>query len=340
MNKITPLLITLFALNTSASDIKSRLLDFHQIQEELECSREYKFVASAFKVKKRESISCSDVDWAENALSKVANLKPDAPMVNLELLARDNGASFDIGETVRIPLHLTFTNQWGQVFNSYTIGTDAILYHEYSHAIFGKRIGTQFYPKLKALAERLSRFKISRQKAYAEGNPRNVVEYYTKQIESIEARIKTHNELEKYHLSSSYNELFADLMAVLVTNNRNAIFNALYYDEMTDDAYQLIKLRSFEDQNTKYDNRGLYEEHGELALVRQYIGEEILPKIFKKENEEELKKELIKIVLESIESQMDKRIRKAAFKTSPMHSNTALIEEIKQRYLSKTDSVD
>ncbi|EPZ49698.1 hypothetical protein M902_0885 [Bacteriovorax sp. BAL6_X] len=340
MKKIAPLILTLFAFNASAIDIKSRLLDFQQIQEELKCSTEYKYVASAFKVKHRETINCSDVDWAEKALSKVANLKPDAPMVNLELLTRDNGASFDIGETVRIPLHLTFTNQWGQVFNSYAIGTDAILYHEYSHAIFGKRIGKLFYPKLKALAERLSRFKIYRQKAYAEGNPRNVVEYYTKQIESIEERVKTHNELEKYHLSSPYNELFADLMAVLVTNNRNAIFNALYYDEMTDEAYQLIKLRSFEDQNTKYDNRGLYEEHGELALVRQYIGEEILPKIFKNKNEEELKKELIKIVLDSIEAQMDERIRKNAFKISPMHSNTSLIEEIKQRYLRKTNFID
>ncbi|WP_412471150.1 hypothetical protein [Halobacteriovorax sp. RT-2-4] len=333
MKKITPIIIApLLTLNVFAIDIKSKLLDFHQIQEELKCESDFTYISSAFKVKKSDSINCSDVEWANNAIAKVAKLREDSPVVNLELLSRDNGASFDIGETIRIPLHLTFTNQWGQVFNSYSIGTDAILYHEYSHAIFGERIGKKFYPKLKALAERLSRFKVNRHKAYAEGNPRNVVQYYTKQIEVIEERIKNHSELEKYHLSSSYNELFADLVAVLVTNNRNAIFNALYYDEMTDDAYQLTKLRSFEDQNTKYDNRGLYEEHGELALVRQYIGEKILPNIFKKENEEQLKKDLLEIVLESIESQMDERIRKSAYKISPMQSNTALIEEIKERY--------
>ena len=146
--------------------------------------------------------------------------------------------------------------------------------------------------------------------------------------------------MEKKHLvlasgSPRRKELLSQLgyeFSVLVTDDNNAILKALYYDEMTDESYETIKLRSFDDQGTKYDNRLLNEEHGELALVRQFIGTKILPSFKNQENILELKRKLIDNLLIAIESQMRERIATKQFKISPLINNQALIEELKLFY--------
>ncbi|RZF21540.1 hypothetical protein DAY19_07580 [Halobacteriovorax vibrionivorans] len=335
-NFLATLLLSTALLNLNSfakEDHQSFLKISMEVQQELQCEREFQIINKAFKVRSKDFVDCEDAFWADRAMSKVKQISNISPKVNLELLARDSGASFDIGSTIRLPLRLTFSNRWGQVYDSLSLGTDAILYHEYSHAIFGEVIGKKFYPQFKAMAETLSRYKIALQNAYATGNYGNAVKYYENQIKRLQEKMKTHHEIEYYHLSSSYNEFFADLVAVLVTNNANSIFNALYYDEMSDQSYQMIKLRSFEDQSTNYDNRLLNEIHGELALARQFIGKTVLNEIFSIRDEKlanQRKKALLDNVLKAIDNQMTKRIELNDFGISPKKNNEKLIKELKE----------
>lgn len=337
MNKFIPaLILSLSILGPPALadiDHDSFLKLAVDIQEELKCEANFNFLNKAYKVRKNDFVDCEDAYWADNAIKKVSLISTTVPKVSIELMSRDSAAFFDIGSIVRMPLHLTFSNHWGQVFNSLNLGTDAILYHEYSHAIFGEVIGKKFYPGFKAQAESLSRYKMALQDAYATGNYGNKADYYEKQIKRLQAQMKEHKEIDRYHLSSSYNEFFADLVAVLVTNNPNAILSALYYDEMSDQSYQMIKLRSFEDQGTNYDNNLLSEIHGELAIARQFVGENILKEIFKIKDEDHaqhMKKEVLDKVLLAIEKQMDKRIKTNDYGISPRKNNESLIAEIKE----------
>lgn len=337
MNKFIPALILSFSiLNPPAfADFEhdSFLKLTTGIQEELQCESEFELINRAYKVRSNDFVDCEDAYWADRAIQKVRRISTTAPKISIELMSRDSSAFFDIGSIVRMPLHLTFSNRWGQVFNSLNLGTDAILYHEYSHAIFGEVIGKKFYPGFKGQAETLSRYKLALQNSYATGNYDNKADYYEKQIKRLQAQMKEHKEIDLYNLSSSYNEFFADLAAVLVTNNPNAIFSALYFDQMTDQSYQMIKLRSFENQGTNYENNYLHEIHGELALVRQFVGENILEDIFKIKDQEvsqARKKEVLDKILIAIERQMEKRIKANDYGIAPKKNNEALITEIKE----------
>jgi hypothetical protein len=305
-----------------------KLLGFPNIQKEIQCKdNKFKLVSSAFKVKSGDRITCDDVNWIDTHLQKVKKISPISPKVNLEIFSRSDSASFDIGQTISIPLALTFSNQWGTRYFGSPLEITPIIYHEYAHAIFTNLIGKKFYPKLKKDAKKLSKLKIELQRAYANGNPGGIAQSHEKRIKGLIKNLKSNKDYKVYEMTTSYNEFFADLVAVLITNDKDCIMNALYYSEIDSQAYDRTKLRSFSNIDTHQDDRELYEKHAELALVRQFLGNEYLDQVFESD---ELKRDLLTKVLIAIDTVIAGRIEQADLDINPQINNQVLIKEIKK----------
>jgi hypothetical protein len=297
------------------------------IQEEIKCDQELSLIKSAFKVRKEDRVTCSDVNWINNHLERVRSISPIAPKVNFELYAISNGASFDIGHTISIPLTLTFSNQWGETYYGSPFAISPIIYHEYAHAIFTNLLADQFYPSLRKQAKALSKLKVDIQKIYATGNPGGLAQVYEKRIKVLSKTIKNNKDFKQYEMTTSYNEFFADLVAVLITNNKDTITNALYYPQMNSKRYETIKLRSFSNHNTHYSNRNLHEKHGELAIARQFVGTQYLKEVFESNDR---KRKFLTNILAAIKNIITLRIKNKDFSLNPKKNNLEFIEEIKR----------
>ncbi|MFT6632852.1 MAG: hypothetical protein ACJAS4_002817 [Bacteriovoracaceae bacterium] len=304
-----------------------KLLGLPNIQKEIQCEHKFKLVSSAFKVKSEDKITCDDVSWIDTHLQKVQKISPISPKVNLEIFSRSDSASFDIGQTISIPLALTFPNQWGTRYFGSPLEITPIIYHEYAHAIFTNLLGKKFYPNLKKDAKKLSKLKIELQRAYANGNPAGIAQSHERRIKALIKNLKSNKDYKVYEMTTSYNELFADLVAVLITKDKDCIMNALYYSEIDPQAYNRTKLRSFSNIDTQQDNRELYEKHAELALVRQFLGHEYLDQVFESDV---LKSDLLAKVLIAIETVIIQRIEKGDLGLNPKINNQVLIKEIKK----------
>ena len=324
--KLTIILLSLSPLAFAEGDFQKQL-GLPPIQQEIKCEEKFELVRSAFKGNSRDRITCSDVKWIDTHLQEVKNISSISPKVNLEIYSRSNGASFDIGRTISIPLALTFSNQWGTSYFGSAFGIIPIIYHEYAHAIFTHLIGKKFYPSLRKDADKLSQLKIGLQRAYANGNPGGMAQIHEKRIKGLIKNLKLNKDFQVYEMTTSYNEFFADLVAVLITNNKNCIMNALYYSEMDEQSYNRTKLRSFSNIGTRQDIRELYEKHAELALVRQFVGNEYLDEVFKSDV---LKSDLLAKVLIAIEAVIIERIEKGDLGLNPKINNQVLIKEIKK----------
>ena len=320
-----------------ASSVEKQLSGLLGVQEEIKCDKKFDIIRHAFKVSKKDHIECSDVSFVNNQLLKVKELLPIAPKINLNLYANSPSAFFDLGSILHIPMRLTFFNNWGMQYSTILSDISPILYHEYGHAVFSEIFAAKYYPTIQKNAKDLSNLKVRKQIAYAQGNPNNVVETYELRIEKLTEKIKNSPEREIQRMISSYNEFFSDLIAVLITENRNTIMNALYYNEMTDNDYELIRMRSFTDRGTLLTNRLLNEEHTELAPTREFIGSNFLEEAFKSK---EKKIELIQIVINSIDIELERRIKNSLLKRDPKVSNQGLIKIIKELSNNSGNRID
>lgn len=79
-------------------------------------------------------------------------------------------------------------------------------------------------------------------------------------------------------VTTAYSELYGDIVAAYYNNSKNAMLEALYFDEMKTREYQMIQTRSFDTEFTSAHEVFMTEEHGYFAYTRNYIGKNLWPK--------------------------------------------------------------
>jgi len=334
MKKIILLAISLLSVNSntyaSLQDLKS-IAGLPKIYDKIDCElSETSVIDSVYKTQSGNYLSCHQVNSFNSTLDDVTKLIANAPKVSLFIEKQHNNASFDMGKIIRVPLQLTFSGKYGQFYHGSYMGVHTVLAHEYGHAVFSNRIKKyDFYKKIQSLSYQSSQHELAMQEAYANGNPNNIVEYHKAQIDRLFKLRKDDKVFQKTaKLTTAYNELFADVIAVLSMNDKSAVMKALYYDEMDDKQYDMVLARQFSDNSLTMDGSYMFVSHAKFAPVRRYIGEKLWP------NSQDEAKALIDNVFKSIVIEIKKELKKSDT-TYPTQMNKNLIETLKTFYKSE-----
>lgn len=236
-------------------------------------------ISRAYKANKGNYLSCSQITAFNDTLNEVKAIVKDAPKVNLFIQQEYPNASFDMGSIIRIPLTLTFSGKYGMTYRGSYFASHTILAHEYGHAIFANKMKKyDFYNKIQALSMKASNLEINIQEAYAKGNPGGITDHYFNLLSKINKQRREDKELQATaRITRAYNELFADVVAVAVLNNKSAITNALFYNEMSDNRYEFVLARQFSNNYLDMNGPYMFEEHTMFAPTRQFIGENLWP---------------------------------------------------------------
>jgi hypothetical protein len=299
-----------------------------QVHDEVVCElSDDSVIERSFKTQSGNYLSCHNISSFDDTLSRVAELVDNAPKVALFIQNRHNNASFDMGRIIRIPIQLEFSGKYGTTYSGNYMGVHTVLAHEYGHAIFSQKIkGYDFYKNIQKLSYQSSSYELAIQDAYAKGNPGNIVDFYHKQKKHLFEKRKNDPYFQKVaKLSTPYNELFSDVVAVVAKNDKRAVMMALYYDEMSDQQYQIVQGRSFEVNSL--DNFGPHMSlaHTKLAATRQFIGKNLWP-----ENDKQAS-ELINTVFDAIVIELQKDLE-SNDERSTVEKNKSLIKTLSELY--------
>ena len=280
-----------------------------------DCDIEAFSLSKAF-VTKENAISCSKISSFQSTVRDISAFFNNAPEVRLIISSQSSNASFDYGETIYIPLQLTFPGKYGGMNFGDPTQTEYILAHEYGHAIFAKLLSeNDFYRDMYIVDKEYSNLEFSKKLSIS----------FTEEDESklIELKEKknSYNKLRK--LLSDYSEFYADVITVYYSNNKETMLNALYYFEMSDQSYQLVLARSFSENFVDISNRIYHEEHASLVLARQFIGRDLWP------NSAEDKENHLQLIYTAIEAEVLYRLENEVYKMSPEELNKSLIKRMK-----------
>lgn len=220
---------------------------------------------------------CDFLVSVEKVISTVQEFSEDALPINIVLESKATNAGYDGGTIVQLPKNLVFLNQWGQEYSSYAASNYIVFAHEYGHALFQKKVEKEL---LKLFPEQVNAIL-----AYKELSKLRVLSLENAEDTKLKDEYKLKNE-ELYknkefirfaQLTTAYSELYGDVVAAYYDNSKNAMLEALYFDEMKTREYQMIQTRSFDTEFSQVHEVFMTEEHGYFAFTRNYIGKNLWP---------------------------------------------------------------
>lgn len=278
MKKITHSLLFLVLLNSySFADFDIKKSQTLTLYSQIQCdtNNQNSMLQENFQKGSTPFVNCSDLEEFDSVITKASLLVDHAPKISLFIEKEHDNASFDMGEIIYLPMRLYFSNNWGQRYYSYASHRNTILAHEYGHALFSNKLGQEeFFRRIKSLSNAISQKQIEIQKANSQGI--NTEELQVELEKLNDERLSNKDDLKLINTLSPFHELYADLIAVFSQKNKRAMVNALYYDEMSDQSFNLILARDFDSNQLDLTNPYQYffkEEHGVYAPVRRLIGE-------------------------------------------------------------------
>lgn len=289
-------------------------------------------IKNIFQTQKGNYLNCQKIEDFLDTIEKVSRLTPVSPEINLFIGRESNNASFDMGNIIYVPLRLNFPNQWGTVFYGDYYANQTILAHEYGHAVLSKLLEKEvFFQSFKAISIQISQIQIQIQELFEKGDPDKKIPLYSQRLQDLqEQRLNDKESLRASRLLSPYHELFADLVTVLAYNDKSSILNALYYNEMSDQSYQMLLFRNFEGDEVNMNSPFVHEEHGMFAPIRRFIGNQLWP------NNDEEKKTLIQQLYKAIVIEMRKNLALSDDELDPRSLNQNLLSTLNS--IIKSDS--
>ncbi len=264
MNKLL-IFLTLISLNTYA-------------QEKLgECSLQKNGpVIEAYPTSKTEPMNCDYVHDVENVFLNVQQFSEQKVSLSLMVQPRFDNASFDGGTIIEVPQELVFQGQYGQEYPAMLDSNLATVAHEYGHALLEKKMELELggdFPALKTMVQKeqeISALKIAVLVGPTETNQALLAD-------KVKALMNDPFYIRWANITTGLSELYADVVAVYNDNDKGAIMNALYYDQMSNQDYLYVKTRDFDTEfDSRYD-RFMSEAHAYYALTRNYIGKNLWP---------------------------------------------------------------
>lgn len=274
------------------------------------------FSLSKAYVTKENAISCQKIHYFQSTVEDISELFNDAPPVRLLISPKSSNASFDYGETVYIPLQMTFPGKYGSVNYGDPTQAEYILAHEYGHAVFTKLLSrNNFYKDVYALDKEFSQLEFeSKLKS-------DLDEETLQRINELRDKKNEYNKVRK--LLTDYSEFFADVIAVYYSNNKETMLNALYFDSMSDQSYNLVLARSFSERLVDISDRIYTEEHASLVLARHFVGTNLWP------NTKEQKIDYLRSIFNAIEEEILERLEREEYRLSAKKMNNSLIKRLK-----------
>ncbi|WP_372651520.1 hypothetical protein [Halobacteriovorax sp.] len=274
------------------------------------------FSLSKAYVTKENAISCQKIHYFQSTVEDISELFNDAPPVRLLISPKSSNASFDYGETVYIPLQMTFPGKYGSVNYGDPTQTEYILAHEYGHAVFTKLLSrNNFYKDIYAVDKEFSQLEFeSKFKS-------DLDEETLQRINELRDKKNDYNKVRK--LLTDYSEFFADVIAVYYSNNKETMLNALYFDAMSDQSYNLVLARSFSERRVDISDRIYTEEHASLVLARHFVGANLWPKT------KEQKVDYLQSIFNVIEEEILERLERKEYRLSAKKMNNSLIKRLK-----------
>ncbi len=193
------------------------------------------------------------------------------PTITLIMGSASDNAGFDLGHLIELPYQMIFYGQYGASYPMPKMSVITSAAHEYGHAIFHERVKKEF-PQFAELIKKLAKVSDLKEAVIREtATPEQLKEASTEL-----GNTTTFADFNKY--LTAYSEFFADVVAVYDANSKSAMLSALYYDQMTNNEYNYVRMRDFDSApSVRYESM-LSEDHAKLAYVRTYVGESLWPK--------------------------------------------------------------
>lgn len=192
------------------------------------------------------------------------------PTITLIMGSASDNAGFDLGHLIELPYQMIFYNQYGVAYPMPKMSVITSAAHEYGHAIFHERVKKEF-PQFAELIKKLAKVSDLKEAVVRETATPEQLKDASAELGATTA----YADFNKY--LTAYSEFFADVIAVYDANSKNAMLSALYYDQMTNNEYNYVRMRDFDSTpSERYENM-LSEDHAKLAYVRTYVGESLWP---------------------------------------------------------------
>ena len=178
-------------------------------------------------------IKANEPDFDEEVTSittAVDNLGVAKVHVNIIIVPTSDNASFDSGHNVEIPRTMEFaSSDWGgEPIYKTTIDALSVYAHEYGHAVFDTYIsaGIPAYSEIKRIRNAMSDLEVA---ALKENLSADDLAKIKKQSKDLYDSMINNKELMRLNgVTMAYHEVFADTVAVFVTNDKTSISEALF----------------------------------------------------------------------------------------------------------------
>jgi hypothetical protein len=261
--------------------------------------------------------ACEFGKHVENLLSPVLKTFKNAPKISLRLMPEFDNASYDNGSMIKIPIKFYSLDRDDQKNYKRVKDLDAIILHEYGHALLASYLVAQWdsFDFYSASGHRISELE--------QQNLLTPSEKLEKKINDEKKELMSSRSMRTFTKSiTPYQELFADILSTFELNDKDAVFNAITSTNDIHDNYLLYLGRSFSEKDFNLGKMSLFP-HSYFYKVRQFIGASFWP-VDEKDKTEKLQKLIELIQHETIYSSYD-----SYFMTDPQLDNEELIQKIR-----------
>lgn len=239
------------------------------------CSLKYQVIKEIYSPLS-DSFRCEFVQSLDSEfhdINQIFNKNYSKPLY-VVLFPTGNNASFDLGHFLELPERMVFYDRFGNQLSSSIMGLSPIAHHEYGHFLFQELLKEKFGSLFEPLFNTFDTYSAKKRQIYSQKKSGFTKSESNEYIDAL----KKEPELERFNkVISIYTELYADIISVFYSSNKNAIFEALYYDRMSDFEYGLVRLRSFDLKTSSLDLSQMGTEHNYLSITRSFIGNNLWP---------------------------------------------------------------
>lgn len=215
------------------------------------------------------SENCEFASSLTETIDHVSSHFEAPPTINLVIGDRATNASFDNGKMIRVPQHLFSRDNEGREHNATEEQLKTVMIHEYGHALLNERWKEDFAEEFSELFEGLLTVSQMGEENFIHNIKSQGVR---RQGQNLAA---TDMFAQYYKVMPAYQELYADTLAVIITNDLSGMRKAMSFAVNDPRHVDSVKLRDFAVEHSLEEILQNNDAHTKLSLVRSYLGKRL-----------------------------------------------------------------
>lgn len=225
-----------------------------------------------------KEIACKEGKRVESLLGLLKGFNIPQPELSIHLVPESDNASYDNGTLITIPLKFYSSSTFAdsdKVYKS-TRNLDAIILHEYGHAILASYLVTKWdgFSSYRKFGFEIS--KLKQELLLNEDAQKRSL------LEKLEKELMMPRSMRNFTTKiTPFQEFFSDVLSVTVLEDKDAIYNAIVAHDPKEYRYLY---RSF-DQVITSDESPIPDGHGYFFGARQLIGNKYWTQMLSDKNE-------------------------------------------------------